>query len=209
MWGKFQRLNGPDHFALLQEPRRPWLDPDSLKAAFLQRAAAVHPDKVSTAGADDNAAALNAAYHCLREPKERLLHLLELESGAKPANVQDIPPGMMDLMVEIGKTCRETDLFLAARAQTTSPLVKAQMFATGMGWTEKLNQLRQQIDLRRGELLAELQGMNAAWNAAPPPGSPGRAAALPLARLEEVWRVFSYMARWSAQIQERLVQLSF
>jgi len=204
-----------DNFALLHEPRQPWLDPDSLKAAFLRLAAQVHPDKVHQAGANEKAAAnaryaeLNAAYHCLLEPRERLRHLLELESGATPKDVQSLPPGTMDLLVEIGQICRETDLFLAARAKTTSPLLKVQMFETGMAWTDKLNQLRQQIDLRRGELLAELKGMNAAWNAAPPPGSAGRAAVLPLERLEQISRVFSYMARWTEQIQERLVQLSF
>jgi DnaJ-domain-containing protein 1 len=225
LWRKFQRLSGPpeasrpaiamDNFVLLQEPRLPWLDPNSLKAGFLRLAAQVHPDKVHQAGAEDKAAAnqryaeINAAYHCLLEPKERLLHLLELESGSKPKDVQSIPPGTMDLLVEIGQVCRETDLFLAARAKTESPLLKAQMFEKGLAWTEKLNQMRQRIDLRREELLAELKGMNAAWNAAPPPGSAGRAAALPLERLEQVCRVFSYMARWSEQIQERLVRLSF
>jgi curved DNA-binding protein CbpA len=198
-----------DNFALLQEPRRPWLDPDSLKAGFLRLAAQVHPDKVQQAGANERSAGINAAYHCLLEPKERLLHLLELESGAKPKDVQSLPPGTMDLLVEIGQACRETDQFLAAKSKTTSPLLQAQMFETGLAWTGKLNQLRQRIDLRREELLAELKGMNAAWNAAPPPGSPGRAAALPLARLEQVYRVFSYLARWTGQIQERLVQLSF
>jgi len=204
-----------DNFALLQEPRRPWHDPDSLKTVFLRLAAQVHPDKLHQAGASDKAAAnqryaeLNAAYHCLLEPKERLRHLLELESDAKPTDVQSIPPGLMDLLVEIGQICRETDLFLAARSETASPLLKVQMFETGMAWTDKLNQLRQRIDLRREELLAELKSMNAAWNAAPPPGSAGRAAALPLKRLEQVCRVFSYMARWTEQIQERLAQLSF
>jgi curved DNA-binding protein CbpA len=204
-----------DYFALLQEPRRPWIDPDSLKAGFLRLAAQVHPDKVHQAGASEKAAAneryaeLNAAYHCLLEPKERLRHLLELESGATPKDVQSLPPGTMDLLVEIGRVCRETDLFLAARSKTASPLLKVRQFETGLAWTGQLKQLRQRIDLRREELLAELKSMNAAWNAAPPPASAGRAAALPLERLEQVCRVFSYMARWTEQIQERLVQLSF
>ena len=51
--------------------------------------------------------------------------------------------------------------------------------------------------------------MNAAWNAAPPPGSPARPGALPLRRLEEIARQFSYTTRWSGQIQERIAQLSF
>jgi DnaJ-domain-containing protein 1 len=200
-----------DYFALLHEPRRPWLDPHALKATFLRLAAQSHPDK---AGPDDKAAAnqrytdLNAAYHCLLDPKERLRHLLELESGAAPKDVQSLPPGTMDLLVEIGQVCRETDQFLATKSKTTSPLLKVGMFEPGLAWTGKLNELRQRIDARRAELLSELQNMNAAWETAPPPGAAARAA-LPLERLEQVYRALSYMARWSGQIQERLVQLSF
>jgi curved DNA-binding protein CbpA len=190
-----------DNFALLNAPRQPWLEADSLKAEFLRLAAQTHPDKAAApekATANQRYAELNAAYRCLLEPKDRLLHLLELELGAPPKDVQSIPPGMMDLLMEIGKICRETDAFLQARAKTTSPLLKVQLFETGMAWTGKLTQLRQQIDARRDELLQELKTMNASW-----PGIK------PLDRLEQIYRVFGYMARWTAQIQERLVQLSF
>ena len=167
-----------DHFALLQEPRRPGLIPIRSKPVFCGWPPRFHPDKSTRprrekAAANDRYAELNSAYHCLLEPKERLRHLLELESGAPPKDVQSLPPGTMDLLVEIGQICRETDLFLAARSKTASPLLKVRMFETGMAWTGKLNQLRQRIDLRREELLAELKSMNAAWNAAPPPVRPG------------------------------------
>ena len=204
-----------DNFALLRQLRQPWLDAASLKARFLELSAQVHPDKVHSGSESEKAAAssryaeINAAYNCLREPKERLLHLLELETGAKPPDVQSLPPGTMDLLMEVGALCREADQFLAVKAQTTSPLLKVQMFEKGLGWTEKLNQLRQEIDLRREKLWAELEGMNAIWTAAPAPGSPSRAAALPLGRLEQVYRACSFTARWTEQIQERLVQLSF
>ena len=198
-----------DNFALLRQARQPWLDPDALKARFLELSAQLHPDKSSAADASSRYAELNAAYNVLREPKTRLLHLLELEAGVKPPDVQSLPPALMDLMMEVGMLCREVDQFLGTKSQTTSPLLKVQLFEKGLGWNDKLNQLRQRIDLRRVELLAELKSMNAAWNAAPPPGSAGRAAALPLERLEQVYRIFSYLARWTEQIQERLVQLSF
>ena len=198
-----------DYFALLQQPRQPWLEPDALKTAFFRLAAECHPDKTDQPDATQRSAELNGAYHCLLEPKERLLHLIELESGSKPKDVQNIPPGAMDLLMEIGQVCRETDLFLTARDKTASPLIKAQLFEKGMAWTDKLNQLRQRIDLRREEILAELKSMNAAWTAAPPPGTAGRAAALPLEKLEQLYRTLSYVARWTGQIQERLVRLSF
>ena len=77
-----------DNFALLDEPRRPWLDTDLLKSKFLALSATVHPDKIHSASDAEKAAAaqsfarLNTAFTCLAEPKARLLHLRALELGA-------------------------------------------------------------------------------------------------------------------------------
>jgi curved DNA-binding protein CbpA len=204
-----------DHFALLDQPRQPWLDPDALKAAFLEQSARLHPDRVHSGSAEEQAAAtqrfaeINAAYNCLREPKERLLHLLELEYGVPPANVQSVPANTMDLCMETGNACRKTDEFLATKARAASPLLQAQLFQQGLEWTARLQELQERIQLRREQLAAELQAMNAVWQAAPPPPSPARAGALPLRRLEEMGRTFGYIARCAGQIEERLAQLSF
>jgi curved DNA-binding protein CbpA len=204
-----------DHFALLGQPRQPWLEADSLKAAFLEKSASLHPDRVQAITTEEKAAAtgrfteLNAAYNCLREPRERLLYLLELESGAPPANVQSIPADSMDLFMEGGQICRQADQFLATKARTSAPLLQAQWFEQALEWTARLQKLQERIHLRRDQLLAELREMNAVWNAAPPAPSAVRAGTLPLRRLEEMARTLSYIARADAQIQERLTQLSF
>ena len=203
-----------DSFFLLSEPRRPWLDADALKAKFLPLSGATHPDRFHDASEAEKQTAtaryaeLNAAYSTLREPRDRLLHLLELELGAKPKDVQRIPPGTMDLFVEVGQLCRDVDAFLAQRGNVTSPLLKVQMFERGMEWTDKLQALQQRINAKREELTGEIQQLNAVWESAPAVGSPERLAALPLERLEQIYRVFSYIARWSEQIQERNVQLA-
>jgi curved DNA-binding protein CbpA len=203
-----------DYFSLLDEPRRPWVDPAPLKARFLARSAELHPDRVhggneaEKAAATAQFAALNAAHNCLRDPKDRLAHLLELELGAKPRDVQRIPPGTSDLFVEVGQVCRDTDAFLAERARATAPMLRAQLFARGLDWADKLTALQQRIHARREELLAELRGLNPAWEAAPAIGAEDRRGALPLERLEQLYRVLSYISRWSEQLQERLVQLA-
>jgi len=204
----------PDNFALLHEPRRPWLDAEALKQKFLALSSEFHPDRAYAAGEEEREAAtrrfaeLNAAWQCLREPKERIGHLLELESGARPADTPDVPAAAMDLFFETGRLCREADAFLAARGKTSSPVVKAQMFGRGMELAGRLNDLQQVIARRREELLAELRGLNAAWETAPAAGVAGRAAALPLEALERICRMLSYIARWTGQIQERGAQLS-
>jgi DnaJ-domain-containing protein 1 len=203
-----------DFFALLGETRRPWLDTDVLKARFLQLSTHAHPDRFHNASETEKAQAgqryaeLNTAFQCLNDPKERLGHLLELELGASPRNVQRIPPGTMDLFMEVGQLCRDADAFLAERSKVTSPLLKVQFFQRAMQWTDSLNALQQKVNGKREELVAELLVMNAAWASAPPVGSAERAAALPLERLEQVYRSLSYASRWTEQVQEELVRLA-
>lgn len=203
-----------DAFALLSEPRRPWLDAEVLKARFLPLSAAVHPDRVHSASEAEKAAAntryaeLNAAYNTLREPRDRLLHLLELEAGGKPKDVQRIPPGTMDLFVEVGQTCRDTDEFLKQKSTSDSPMVKLRLMQEGLDWLDRLQALQGRVNAKRDELTAELRQMNGVWEAAPAIGIPDRVNALPLERLEQVYRAMSYVARWTEQIQERIVQLA-
>ncbi|MCC7377075.1 MAG: hypothetical protein IT581_20610 [Verrucomicrobiales bacterium] len=204
-----------DFFSLLRETRAPWVDGERLKAKFLELSSAAHPDRFHTASESERESAgrryaeVNEAYQALREPRSRLLHLLELEVGTKPKDIQRLPPGTMDLFVEVGQVCREVDGFLEKRRAVTSPMLKVRLFAQGLEWTERLQALQGKVNARGAELDAELQRMNAAWESAPSEAdAEARRAVLPLARLEEIYRVMSYAARWTEQIQERSVQLA-
>ena len=198
-----------DYFALLNEPRRPWLDVETLKQKFLGLSATVHPDRVHNLSEAERDAAqeryteLNTAYNCLREPKERLQHLLQLELGALPKDIQRIPSDLMDLSLEVGKACREADAFLAEKARVTSPLLQVTFFERGQEFADKLQVIRQRVNSLSERLTEELQQIDAAWQSG---GVPREAL---LQRLEELYRLFSYFARWSGQLQERVVRLSF
>jgi DnaJ-domain-containing protein 1 len=197
-----------DYFALLKEQRRPCLDPDLLKQKFLALSAEVHPDRVHGADESEKRAAqeryaeLNSGYNCLREPKERLAHLLELETGAKPRQVQNIPSDLMNAFMEITNVCRGADDFLAEKNATTSPLLKLQLFERGQEWTEKLMVLQRKINSWREELLARLKDIDGQWVT-----NVGERSDL-LALLERNCQLLGYFGRWSAQIHERIVQLS-
>ena len=201
-----------DCFALLNEPRRPWLDTDLLKQKFLALTAEVHPDRVHAGTDGEKHAAqaryteLNAAYNCLREPKQRLLHLIELESGKKPEQVQIIPSRLMNFFMEISRLCREIDSFLAEKAKTASPLLQVQLFQRGEEWSIKLAALRERIRPLSDELEVELKGLDKEWGSTFSSSVSARAGLLQ--RAEELYRLFSYVTRWNAQIQERVVQLS-
>ena len=199
-----------DCFTLLNEPRRPWLDADLLKQKFLALATVAHPDRVHNASDSDKAQAtkrytqLNAAFNCLAEPKLRLLHLLELELGAKPKDIQQIPAALADLFAEVANSCRSADRFLAEKSKATSPLVQVQLFERGQDWVEKLNGLQRKLNELREQLTDELKSLDAQWISA---DAAARREILP--QLEELYRLFGYFNRWNNQIQERVVQLSF
>ena len=197
-----------DYFALLNEPHRPWLDAGLLKQKFLSLSATVHPDKIQPANEPGKQAAakqfaeLNAAYNCLTAPKSRLSHLLELERGAKPKDIQQIPATLADLFAEVATVCRDADRLLAEKAKTVSPMLQVQLFERAQGWVDQLNGLQKKLGGLHDELLAKLKLLDTQWADNPS----GRIALLN--DLENLYRLFSYFSRWNAQIQERIVQLS-
>lgn len=195
-----------DNFLILNEPRRPWLDANSLKTKFFTLSSEVHPDRVHGASESDKLAAnqrcteLNAAYQCLREPRSRIRHLLELELGAKPSDLTNVPDDLMELFFAVGKLLRVADTFLTEKAKATSPLIQVQLFERGMECVEQLNELSGKISPRRDALLEKLRDLDAGWQTHTTTHTD---------RLLNIWRLLSFYERWLAQLQERVVQLSF
>jgi DnaJ-domain-containing protein 1 len=197
-----------DYFALLNEPRRPWLDSDSLRQKFLALAAGAHPDHIHGAGELEKAGAtrhyaeLNAAYNCLAAPKSRLLHLLELELSAKPKDIQQIPSVLADMFAEVATTCRNADVFLAEKSKAASPLLQVRLFERAQEWIERLNLLQRKLNEWHENLTNELKALDEKWSVA----DTTHRDILP--KLEELYRLFGYFNRWNSQIQERIVQLT-
>ena len=191
-----------NYFFLLDEPRRPWLDADSLKSKFFALSSEVHPDRVHSASETEKLAAnrryseLNAAYQCLREPRSRIRHLLELQLNAKPSDLTNVPDDLMELFFAVGKQFREVDAFLVEKTKATSPLLQVQLFERGMDRVDQLQAVSKQIVPRRDALLEELKSFDANWQSHTD-------------RLLNIWRLLSFYERWLAQIQERIAQLSF
>ena len=196
-----------DCFALLNEPRRPWLDPETLKQKFLTLSSQLHPDRVhgkapaEKISAQQRYAEINAAYNVLRHPKERLLHLLELEQGGKPKDVQRIPSELISFFDELNRICREADALLAEKSKATSSLLMVQIFDRSQECTERLAALQGRIHSEREGLLVQVQKIDSDWDA----GGDRRTV---LQRLEELYRLLSYFTRWSGQLQERVVRLA-
>lgn len=197
-----------DYFALLNEPRRPWVEGELLKQKFLSLSAELHPDRVHSADEPERQAAsnrfadFNAAYNCLAAPKSRLFHLLELERGARPAEVEQIPGALADWFAEVATLCRDADRFLAEKAKSASPLLQVQFFEGSQEWIERLNGLAKKLGAFHGELVEKLKSLDTQWMA------PDCQRDRVLNDLEVLYRLFGYFNRWNSQIQERIVQLS-
>jgi len=87
-----------DYFALLGQPRKPWLDPEQLKQKYHELARQSHPDKN-----------VNEAYRVLADPKSRLQHLLALEGVALAASSNEIPEELTDLFMAIAPALNKID----------------------------------------------------------------------------------------------------
>lgn len=206
-----------DYFALLDLPRQPWLDPEALKERFVTLSARHHPDKAAAdaerGSAEAHYAQLNAAYQTLRDTRTRLGHLIHLVTGQPPGNIRQVSPESADLFFEVGTLCRQVDAFIAAQAAATSPLLKAGLFAKGLDWIDRLKSLLEPITRKRTALEEEVRAMNSLRFSAPPTANPtaiepSEVGGGNIARLEEIYRQLSYLTRWTAQLQERIVQLS-
>ena len=187
-----------DAFALLDEPRQPWLEVEALKTKFLTRSAATHQDKFTDTTEKETAqtrfAELNTAHETLRDPKRRLQHLLTLERGHKPDEVHDILPGTADLFLQVGQLLRAIDPFLAQREAETSPLLKAQTYPQALDWLEQVTTLQKTLTQSLQHLDTQLQSLNKNWTPE---------------TLEPLFHQYSYLQKWQTQLNDRAMRLGF
>jgi molecular chaperone HscB len=192
-----------DPFSVFDLKPGPALDAEALKERFARLTAEQHPDKFSHAGeaergeAEVRYAAANRAYQTLIDPRARLLALYELTKGEKPRDVQRIPPGTMDLFVEVGQACRALDEFLERKRAATGRLEKAGLAGEELTLQDNLMTLRGKLEALGGTLEEDLAKLDVRW----------RAGDRDLNALETVYRKYSYLARWRQQLEEREIAL--
>ena len=197
-----------DYFTLLGQARRPWLDPSGLREKFLALSADLHPDRVHDQGdaarqaAHDRYATLNAAYQSLREPKDRLRHLISLERGGPPEELQRVEAGVLELFAGVNEVCRSADRVLQEKRTIASPLLQVQWYARAQETRERLQQTGRELSQRLERLDEELKQADADWEKT----GPGDRHPL-LERLEALYRLYGFLNRWTSQVQGRMLQL--
>ena len=188
-----------DYFALLEQPRAPWLDPASLKDAYHRKTLQTHPDTAATDRAESGFADLNEAYQILQDPKRRLHHLLQLEGRAPSAAEQTVPQELHDLFPAIGVLTQRANLFLERMRAASNALSRSLLKPQLLELQKETTELREKIQALSDASLAQLRAINSRWATTP---------SEEIAALCNLYFTFAYLSRWSAQLDEIAFQLS-
>jgi curved DNA-binding protein CbpA len=178
-----------DYFALLDQPRVPWLNPDALKEVFHRKTLEQHPD--SAASDDGTFAELNQAYQILQDPKRRLHHLLSLENRA-PSAQQPGPQDLQELFLRIGELNQSVTRLLTKMREASSPLSKSLLRAEVVAAQKEVSDLRDKVQTLNDAAEQRLRKVDAGE----------------FDELSLLYQRFAYLGRWSAQLNELGFQLA-
>ena len=172
-----------DYFALLDEARRPWLDPEQLKEKYFARNRAAAAD-----------AELNEAFRVLSDPKLRLQHLLTLE-GAQLTAGRPVPPSVAELFWNTGTVLREVDRLLLKSGEASSALSRALLSGERAKLEGKLAELERQLNATYETELGRVRESG--------PVSPNE-----LEKLIQFYDSISYLTRLREQVTEKRHRLN-
>jgi len=191
-----------DYFALLDQSRQPWLDPDELKDCYHHKTMLFHPDVQTDSGRDNSQISfsnLNEAYQVLRDPKRRLHHLLTLEGAAPSSNSETIPEQLLALFPEVGALTKRANLLLEKIEVSSNNLSRSLLKPELLDLQQETKKVRENIQRLFDSSMAELQQINADWVKSPT----GQ-----IKNLSRLHAVFAYLSRWTAQVDEITFKLS-
>jgi curved DNA-binding protein CbpA len=187
-----------DFFALLGEPRQPWLDLEALKQKYHQLTRTAHPDLWP---GEPNAEfeRINQAYRVLLDPKQRIHHLLALEASTAPAADHIVPVDLEELFLKTGKLAQDSKRVLEQLGSATGALSKSLLQGELLDLRSRTQEISNQLSRSYENCLAELRQLNALWKE-------NRARAV--TRLQLLYDQIAYLTRWITQVEEIQFQLS-
>ena len=188
-----------DYFALLDQPRAPWLDPEKLKQVYHQKTLRAHPDTAAPGEPENSFAQLNEAYQVLQDPKRRLHHLLELEGCPPSSTDQTVPRELHDLFPAIGALAQRANVLLEKIRTASNALSRSLLKSQILAVQKETKELREKIQGLSESSLAQLRLVDLRWKKNP---------AEEIAALSNLYFTFAYLTRWSAQLDELAFQLS-
>jgi hypothetical protein len=177
-----------DAFDMLGLPRRPWLDPAAVRAAFQERARTLHPD--AGTGDAEKFARLNAAQAALGHPATRL----RLLAGDAPAIA--VAATDADLFLRIGAVVQEARGVRARLDEATSALSRALLAAEIAEVRAELAACSEVVATALAGAEEELRALDESWPEVAPDA---------LARLAAR---FDRLLRWRKELSERALELT-
>jgi len=189
-----------DYFALLEQPRRPWLDLEELKQAFHSQSLLNHPDVQGSAASETEAGfeQINEAHQALKDPKRRLQHLLALENYSAPSG-GTIPKELEDLFPEVAFITQEAERVRQQALAVTNALSRSLLRAELLGAQNGIVAILEKLLSLQREAEGELQQLSHSWTES---GSDR------FEQLHGLYVRFSYVTRWIAELDEKQTQLS-
>ncbi len=191
-----------DYFALLEQPRQPWLEPEELKQAFHAKARSAHPDaQASEAGLhrpdESGFAAINEAYQVLLSPKRRLHHLLSL-AGHPPVAGGNVPHEIEERFLAVATLLQEAEAVVRKLGVATTPLSRSLVQPALFELRNRLTAMLEDLKTVSAAANTELQRANKVWN--------GEVTASN-SSLDHLYFQFAYLDRWLAELREKCTQL--
>jgi curved DNA-binding protein CbpA len=190
-----------DYFALLDQPRRPWLDEQQLKEIYHAKTRQLHPDANAaedTGHYSNSFAELNDAYRTLCDPKLRLDHLLRLANADASAN-DSIPPDVQQLFPTVSSAIGEASGLVGKIGAASSALTRGLLQPDLLRVRTEVERVLATLARLHVAAVDELRSLDASWAAK----STER-----LAKARRLQLTFGYLARWIAQLEELRFQLS-
>ncbi len=192
-----------DYFTLLNQPRRPWIDPEQVKQAFHARALQVHPDaqlqQNTEPSSDALFAQLNQAYQVLQDPKRRLEHLLTLEGQTPDRAPATTPPAIEELFPTVAAATHRAAAVVQQSAAATNLLARTLLMSQLQNANSDLDTVRGKVRALRNNAIDRLQRLDRSWSG----GIDEQLEQLGLLYLE-----LSYTTRWLSELEEKQLQLS-
>lgn len=186
-----------DFFALLQQPRLPWLESGPLKEKYHELTRATHPDVARDANGEDFEA-INEAYRVLADPKLRLQHLLDLESASIKTGAA-LPNDLEAMFLEIAALMQELRSLRGELEKSTNQLGRSLLEPRRMRSLQRAAAIRQRLDSTWLNAMNELQKLSNSWNAD---------KMQTLAKLIPLHARLCYLSRWREQLAEVEFQLT-
>jgi len=188
-----------DHFAVLAQPRRPWLDPEQLKQEYQRLTFARHPDRQTEAAAEGpEFGAVTDAYRVLSNPKLRLQHLLAIENEASDARSARVSAELADMFMQTAALIRSVDDLLKRKQQATTTLASSLLKPEVSKTRERVGAQLEALQGAHSSAVDELKRLDERWEKEPDAKTEARKLA----------DRFGFLDRWMTQLQEKQFALS-